>query len=417
MNSYISQHGVSGSSGRLALKAFIVAGLAVIILLALFAISSTIDSRQSYRDDAARSIAESYASSQTIIGPVLVRPFTVTSHATEEDEKGVKRVVEHKREGVSWSFPKQLDIAGKLVPSEHRHGLYKVPTYELDSHIAGTVEVADALLQQGETAQGVVYSAPYLAVAVSDVRGIVGTPAVTVDGQPAQMYQGVPQAAAWKPNLQIPVRVPAEGLHGRLTFALDVTLAGTERLNIAPVGDSNHIELTSTWPSPLFAGRFLPHNLAVGSGGFKAAWDLSSLASATQEQMVSHSERLDLLDVDLITPIDPYKLSDRAVKYGILFVIVTFGGFFIFEVMKHLPIHPVQYLLIGLGLAIFFLLLISFSEHMAFGAAYLLASAGCIGLLTFYLSFRAAQSGVRAYVRRTVDAALRGHLRAAGVGR
>ena len=96
---------------------------------------------------------------------------------------------------------------------------------------------------------------------------------------------------------------------------------------------------------------------------------------------------VDLMSVSLTTPLDPYSLSNRAVKYGILFVVLTFGGFFIFELLKQLPIHAIQYLLVGLSLAIFFLLLVSFSEHMAFGFAYLIASIGCNGLLAFYLSF------------------------------
>ena len=95
---------------------------------------------------------------------------------------------------------------------------------------------------------------------------------------------------------------------------------------------------------------------------------------------------------------------------------ITFGGFFIFEVMQHLPIHPVQYFLVGLGLAIFFLLLISFSEHMAFGAAYLLASAGCIGLLTFYLTFVLRSLGYGLDLRVAADSAVRGHLWASYLG-
>src|ERR1019366_6431378 len=126
----------------------------------------------------------------------------------------------------------------------------------------------------------------------------------------------------------------------------------------------------------------------VGGDGFTAAWDVSSLATGTQTQMEAKPvKQIDLMNVSLLTPIDPYKLSDRATKYGILFVVLTFGGFFLFEMMKQLPIHPVQYLLVGFGLAIFFLLLVSFSEHMAFAVAYTLSSAACIGLLTFYLSY------------------------------
>jgi len=382
-----SRRGIFMTSTRLFFKAFTIGGLTVVILIALVMISDTIDSRQKYRDEASKSIKDSYASSQTLVGPILIRPFTVTTHTTQVNDKGVKQVVDHTRTGTARSFPHELNVTGELVPSERRHGLYKVPVYEFDSHLSGTIDVADAPLREGETAQNVTYGTPYLALAISDVRGIIGTPKMTVNNIPVQMFQGAPEQASWQPNLQVPLRVAPDGLHGRLTFALDLNLAGTEHLNIAPVADSNHIELTSSWPSPLFGGRFLPHNHTVDSSGFKASWEISSLASATQDQILTKKDALDSLDIGLINPIDPYKLSDRAVKYGILFVMITFGGFFIFEVMQRLPIHPVQYFLVGLGLAIFFLLLISFSEHMAFGLAYLLSSIGCIGLLTFYLTY------------------------------
>ncbi len=386
-----TRQGISMSSAKLVLKVLAIGALTIVILIALFMISNIISSRQSYRDDARRSIEESYASSQTIVGPILIRPFTVTSHSTRTDEDGVRKTIDHTRTGSAWSFPNELNVTGTLAPNERRHGLYKVPVYTLDSHLTGSVDVADAQLNDGETPQNVTYGTPYFALAVTDVRGIVGSPKMTVNNLPVQIFQGAPESNSWQPNLQVPLHVAPEGLHGRITFALDLTLAGTDHLNIAPVANSNHIDLNSTWSSPLFAGSFLPRDYTLAPAGFKAQWDISSLASATQAQMLTHRDKdnakLDVLEVDLITPIDPYKLSDRAVKYGILFVLITFGGFFIFEVMHHLPIHPVQYFLVGLGLAIFFLLLISFSEHMAFGAAYLLASAACIGLLTFYLTF------------------------------
>ena len=371
----------------MAFKAFIIGGLTLVILVALALINTTISSRQAYRNEAVASIAESYAGAQTIIGPVLIRPFTVESQSTVTDDKGGKRTVEHSRSATVWCFPHELNVSGILSPSERRHGLYKVPVYELAGHLTGSINVTDAVLQTGESAADVTYGTPYLALAVSDVRGIVGSPNLTVNTLPVQLFQGSPDRLSWQPNLQAPLRVAPEGLHGQLAFALDLTLAGTGQLNIAPVGDTNHIQLSSTWPSPLFAGRFLPRTRTIGSDGFKAEWDISSLASATQLQMINGDKPHDQLNVSLTDSIDPYKLSDRAVKYGILFVLITFGGFFLFENIKRLPIHPVQYLLVGLGLAIFFLLLISFSEHIPFGAAYLLASAGCIGLLTFYLTF------------------------------
>jgi inner membrane protein len=367
---------------RLMFKLLIVGALTGVILIALALVNSTITDRQSYREDAVKSIEESYAGPQTVIGPVLVRPYKQTTVTMEPDDKGVKRPVEHTADLTAISFPHLLDVRGRLTPAQRRHGLYTVNVYEFAGHLTGSMNIA-----QPQTTGKVEWGEPYLAMSVQDARGIVGTPKVSVNGTPETMFQGADSSMGWQSNLRVPLRGVKE-LNGRLEFAIDMDLAGTEQLSVAPVGDSNHVELTSTWPSPLFAGQFLPRTRDVGGDGFSAAWDVSSLAAGTQVQMLSNPAKpIDLMNVSLLTPIDPYKLSDRATKYGILFVVLTFGGFFLFEMMKQLPIHPVQYLLVGFGLAIFFLLLISVSEHTAFAMAYFLSSAACIGLLTFYLSY------------------------------
>ena len=368
---------------KVMIKIFAVGAMTVVILIALFSVSSVIDGRQAYREEAVKSIAESYAGAQVLVGPVLVRPYTQTIETIETGEKGIKKTVAHTSENSAIFFPHEYTFTGTMVPSERRHGLYKVPVYEMQGTVSGAIDVRDQALE-GK----VVYGEPYLAVSVSDVRGIVGTPKTTVNGTEPQMFQGAPGLrGSWVPNLRVPLRVGPGGLQGRLQFSVELVLAGTEKLEVAPVGDSNHIELRSTWNSPLFAGRFLPRTRSVGGEGFRAAWDISSLASQTQSQMMETGKGLDLLNVSLTKVVDPYTLSNRAVKYGILFILLTFGGFFVFEIMKQIPIHPVQYLLVGFGLTIFFLLLISLSEHVPFFAAYLLASSACVGLLTFYLSF------------------------------
>jgi inner membrane protein len=368
---------------RVALKLMILGAVTGVILIALAIVNGTISDRQKYRDQAVESIEASYAGPQTVIGPVLVRPYTQTTVTIEDGEKGTKKRVEHVASQAATSFPRVLDVSGKLTPMERRHGLYTVTVYEFAGHLKGSMEIAP----QPQMAGQVEWGEPYLAMSVEDVRGIVGTPVVVVNGATETMLQGAKSTMGWQPNLRVPLRGIKE-LNGRIDFSVDMDLAGTEQLSIAPVGDSNHVELASTWRSPLFAGQFLPRTREVGGNGFSAAWDVSSLATGTQVQMESTPVKpIDSMTVSLLTPIDPYKLSDRATKYGILFVVLTFGGFFLFEMMKELPIHPVQYLLVGFGLAIFFLLLVSFSEHMAFALSYLIASAACIGLLMFYLSY------------------------------
>ena len=368
---------------KLAFKLMVIGVVTGVILIALAMVNSTITDRQAYRDEAVKSIEASYAGPQSVIGPVLVRPYTETTMTMEDDGKGAKKPVEHVAQLFATSFPHLLSVSGNLTPTERRHGLYKVTVYELSGHLLGAVDIA-----QPQTTGKIQWGEPYLAMSVTDVRGIVGTPKVLVNGSPQTMLQGADSTTmGWHPNLRVPLRGARE-LNGHLDFAIDMDLAGTEELSVAPVADSNHVELNSTWPSPLFAGQFLPRTRDVGANGFTAAWDISSLAAGTQMQMQSApAKQIDLMNVSLLTPIDPYKLSDRATKYGILFVLLTFGGSFLFEIIKQLPIHPVQYLLVGFALAIFFLLLISFSEHIAFAVAYLISSAACIGLLTFYLSY------------------------------
>jgi len=181
-------------------------------------------------------------------------------------------------------------------------------------------------------------------------------------------------------------------LKGAPAFPLKFTFArrGTEALQVTPIADSNRIVLTSPWPHPQFNGDFLPRGPRIGDNGFQAEWDVSSLASNAQAQYrEGGSEKaaaMDAIGLSLVEPVDLYSKLDRASKYGLLFVLLTFVGFFMFETIRQLPIHPIQYLLVGLALAIFFLLLLGMSEHIAFDISYLAASIACIGLLGFYLA-------------------------------
>ena len=229
---------------NLTVKLFAIAGLTVVILIALWMVSSTIDDRQRYRDDAVSSIEASYAGPQTIVGPVLVRPYTQTVETMEDGEKRTKKKVVRTTELTATSFPHARDVRGALTPTERRHGLYKVTVYEFDGHLKGSMEVVDP-----QTTGTVVWGEPYLAMSVADVRGIVGTPAVMVNGQPETMFQGAPATMGWQPNLRVPLR-GARVLKGRVEFAIDMNLGGTEQLSVAPVADSNHVEMSSTWASP-----------------------------------------------------------------------------------------------------------------------------------------------------------------------
>lgn len=202
-----------------------------------------------------------------------------------------------------------------------------------------------------------------------------------------------------------------------IAFDLRLTLGGTERFAFVPLADENHVRLQSSWQHPNFDGQYSPRSPSIGATGFDASWDISALASGVQAQYLSGASgdagtagvpdavvaqegrapgTLESLSVTLSEPVNLYSQADRASKYGVLFIALTFVGFFMFELIKRLAIHPIQYALVGLALAIFFLLLLSLSEHIPFVWAYVSASAACIGLLGIYLS-AVLRSAMRAF--------------------
>ncbi len=175
------------------------------------------------------------------------------------------------------------------------------------------------------------------------------------------------------------------------TFSFALTLRGMQTLSFAPVGLNTSVSVSSKWPHPRFIRRYLPERREISAAGFAAAWRVSSFSSAVKQQLqqCKNGQCAALLSntfgVSLLEPVDIYQQAERSIKYGILFIGLTFVAIIIVEIVKRLQIHPVQYLLVGLALAVFYLLLVSLSEHIVFHWAYLIASIACTGLICFYL--------------------------------
>jgi inner membrane protein len=371
---------------RYAMKALVIAILMVVLLIPLQMINATIKDRANYRQEAVAKIAESYAGPQTLSGPVLVVPYVETQLSESLDANGKKVESESQSSGRWLYFPKTLSVDGKLAPSERNLGLHRVRVYELQSVSQAGF---DLTLPPAPVSAGLsrALGTPYLSYDIADVRGLIGTPSLQVDGASLPIRQGIGGHRGGRGvHAFLPGDAPQHGAHLRFDARFASNLGGTESVQVVPIADSNHIALASSWPHPQFSGRFLPRTREISDKGFQAAWDISSLASSAQAQYAKEGEELESLQVGLVDPVDVYTQADRASKYGVLFVLLTFVGFLMFELIKRLPIHPIQYGLVGLALAIFFLLLLGLSEHMAFWLAYVLAAAACIGLQGTYLS-------------------------------
>jgi inner membrane protein len=370
---------------RYAMKAVVIAVLMVVLLIPLQMINATIKDRTNYRTEAVAKIAESYAGPQLLTGPVLVVPYLDTVREQVVDAAGKHIETETRTPGHWLYFPRTLAFDGKLRPSERNLGLHRVRVYELSSLSQAHFELA---LPPAPTDGSRALGQPYLSYGIADVRGLVGTPSLAIDGAAVPLRQGIGGHRGGRGlHAFLPGAVPEQGTSLRFDARFASNLGGTESLQVVPIADSNHIALASSWPHPQFSGRFLPRSRQIGANGFHAAWDISSLASAAQAQYAKEGdEPIEALQLGLVDPVNVYSQADRASKYGILFVLLTFVGFLMFELIKRLPIHPIQYGLVGLALAIFFLLLLSLSEHMEFWQAYLAAAAACIGLQGLYLS-------------------------------
>lgn len=383
---------MSRKSNSLLLKLLAIGGLTLVIFLALLLVEGVISSRQSYRDQAVSSISQSYAGAQRLLGPVLVQPYRQTLPHETLDSKGIRQTEMVSTDGTYTVFPDTLTVTGTANPSIRRHGLYKVPVFELAANVAAHFTVPASPVQGGKIELGL----PYLAFMISDARGIVGSPLLHAAGQVYPVIGGTLSAEetqnAVHPSLPFPANLRAvlpqlATQPKEFDVNLQLTFGGTEKLDLVPLGTLNHFELASSWKSPLFAGQFLPRTTGLTPAGFHAVWEIPSLATNAQRVLTQPDQHVDTVSVSLTDLVDPYTLADRAVKYGILFVLLTFGAFFLFEMLKRMRIHPLQYLLVGFCLAVFFLLLVSFSERIAFGPAYLISAAACIGILTYYLVF------------------------------
>jgi inner membrane protein len=386
-------------------KAFALAAVLIALTLALQSVSGIVAEREGRLREAERSVAASLASAQTLVGPIVSRDCTETWESTQGEGKDRKTVVERRDFKLS-ATPATLEMKGDVAIEPRHRGIFKVNGYVLKARLRAGWDDGTALVAQAQHAGSRLQcDAPIVYVALGDSRG-VRSAAVRIDGSAVPVLPGTRHGAHPR-GLHADVAEAFAGAKRPLAVEVGIELVGTGELAFAPVAGSTQVSLASDWPHPSFAGRFLPVERQVGETGFSARWQLNALATTAPQAAAAGATACRLYDagddvpsaeprrrpcvetfgVAFIDPVSPYVLSDRATKYGLLFIALTFVGVGAIEVLRRLRVHPIQYLLVGSALAVFFLLLVSLSEHVPFAIAYLAAAAACTALLTFYGAF------------------------------
>jgi inner membrane protein len=385
--------------GSIVVKMLVVGVLTLILLIPLAMVGGLVSEREQRHDAVTADVASSWGRAQTLGGPVLVVPYVRTS----QDEKGR---VSHWEE-LAYFLPDLLKVTGGLEPEKRSRGIFEVMLYRADLRLSGAFQ-RPSFRAWGIAEKDVEWDHAYLALGIPDMHGIRQGVDITWAGKVLQLSPGGAVEGLWTSGLEAPVSGLAGAPEGQaFEFGFNLVLNGSQELRVLPFGKQTTVALHSPWPSPSFVG-FLPESHRVTPQGFEAIWNVPYFGRSYPQQWRSvETTKLtsagavagSSFGVGLFLPVDVYQKTERSVKYGVLFILLTFLTFFLYEVFSPFALHPMQYLLVGSALCLFYVLLLSISEHVPFGLSYAIASVATIGLITGYAA-----------------AILRGRLRAVGVG-
>ena len=359
----------------------ILGALALVLMLGLAIIRSLVSERSQRAANVRSDIASTWGHRQTIGGPVLIVPFVVRYF----DSAGKPQVLKERAR----FLPERLSTTGQLHPDRRSRGIFDTVVYRADIGVTGTFARPDFSVWNVPP-EDVMWNEAVVTIGISDLRGLRGNPVLRWAGRPVAFSGGSAESQLWSTGLS--ATVPVDGTV-KIPFAFDLRLNGSEEIHFLPLGGETVVELTSPWPDPSFRGAYLPESRTVSATGFKARWSVSSLARSYPQQWRSTGDVASnaipaipqsAFGVGLFSPVGHYQKTERAMKYGALFIVLTFLTFFLYELLSPVTLHPVQYFLVGGALCLFYLLLLSISEHAPFVAAYTVASTATIALITSY---------------------------------
>jgi inner membrane protein len=367
--------------------------LTIVLLIPITWVYSTVSERASRRNEAVNDVSATWGAMQIVGGPVLTVPY----YYTVTDAQG------RKQETLAYAhlLPRDLTVEARLAPEQRRRGIFDVVVYRGDFTISGRF-VYDSFDWVRPVAERIDWSSAVLSVGISDPRGLSRRATVTWNGREEPFVAGVAPAGLFRTGIQARVPFPAGPSAGSDTaFSFNIAANGTRGVRMLPAAADTTVRVSSTWPHPSFLGGPLPDQRQGSDSGFTATWRVPDLGRGYPSRWSSlvFNEELatratsSAFGVDLIQPVDIYLQTERAVKYAVLFLILTFMVFFLWEVSGTALLHPVQYAFVGFALCVFYLLLLSISEHAGFDVAYATASLGTTLLIGGYA--RAVLGGLR----------------------
>ena len=365
---------------RPGLKLLLIAGMCVAFLIPQYLLKSLVFERKSTESNAESEVFEKWAGPQTVTGPVIKVDYFWMEGNDGKKEYHTKVIL-----------PEQLDVKGHVKTKQLKRGIYDFSVYETALDLTGQFKLPkefEKLMDEREWQ----FEKAKIVVGLPNLRGLSDNVAINVSDTTYSMAAETGNLKGLSCEVDLSRLLEGE----TVDFSLVLPFKGAGELMFAPVGQTTTVSLTSDCVTPSFMGYYLPDERQVTDSGFQAEWKVLAI-NRDYPQVLDNSFLENYgygstsfgnstFGVELKVPVEQYLQTDRAIKYAFLIILLTFAAVFFVEMRKAKPIHPVQYLLIGIALIVFYTLLLSFSEHMNFGLSYLIASVMTIGMIVVFMA-------------------------------
>jgi len=351
-----------------------------------------LNERQSYQAEATNEIAGVWGRQQLVTGPVLAVPYAYKVQVVKSKVVNGRAVQVEETEltpAMAYFLPDVLTVTGPVEPEIRHRGIYDAVVFSTKLKLSGNFQADFATA--GIEADRIDWEKARVEFGVSDLHGVrsVG-PLQLIGGKVARAFESADSEGGFLPLQAKLDGVPAGG---KIEFEMEAALQGSERLEIAPVGKVTTVAIDSPWADPSFIGAYLPVNRTVGAAGFKAGWETSHFsrgfpANWTDRLCKSEEIREKInqagFGVRFAQPMGGYGMAERAQKYGVLFFVLVFAVFFLFEITAGVKIHPLQYAMVGAALCLFFLGFLALTEFWPIARSYGVAAGACTVLVSAY---------------------------------
>ena len=365
---------------------------------------NVLNERQGYQAAAIDEIAGIWGRRQLVTGPVLVVPYAYKTQVVKSKVVNGRAVQVEETElatTLAYFLPDALAITGTIDPEVRHRGIYEAVVYATRLKLSGSFQPDFAAA--GIEADRIDWEKARVEFGVSDLHGVRSVGPIQIGAGKSPAFESAENSAG---TLPLEAKVVGVVAGRKMDFTMEVALQGSERLEIAPVGKVTTVALDSPWADPSFTGKYLPVKRVVDAGAFKAEWETSHFSRGFPaywtDRLVKSAEIFQKIEdagfgVRFAQPTGGYGMAERAQKYGVLFFVLVFAVFFLFEITAAIRIHPLQYAIVGAALCLFFLGFLALTEFWATGPAYAVASGACTLLISAY-AWSFLKTGLRTLV-------------------